>query len=238
MSKTLDPDRYDAITFDCYGTLINWEKGITDFLRPRLEAQDVHTIDGFVLELFSELEPIAQSGDYKTYREVLREVLRSFGRRLGFVVDEDDLIAFPASVGDWPAFPDSLAALRALGSRFELVVVSNVDDDLFDLTLGQLPVNFDHVVTAQQVGAYKPDPAPFETALERIGIDKTRILHTAQSRFHDIIPAQSLGLDTAWIRRNANGSSAAKEVEAEPDWTFEDMASFAAAMLPGQVPLC
>jgi 2-haloacid dehalogenase len=233
MSKTLEPERYDAITFDCYGTLINWSQGIADFLRPRLESQDVHTIDSFVLEVFSELEPIAQAGEYKTYRQVLREVLIRFGKRLGFAVGEDDLIAFPASIADWPAFPDSLPALKQLGARFELVIVSNVDDDLFDLTLGQLPVNFDHVVTAQQVGAYKPDPAPFNVALERIGIDKSRILHTAQSRFHDIVPARALGLDTVWIRRDADATSAAKEVDAEPDWTFDDMESFAAAMLPG-----
>jgi 2-haloacid dehalogenase len=132
-------------------------------------------------------------------------------------------------VGDWPAFPDSAPALARLGTRFRLGVITNCDDDLFALSNRRLGVAFDWVVTAQQVGSYKPVPRNFEVALERIGLPRDRILHVAQSLFHDHVPARRLGLATAWIDRRAGrtGFGATPPAEASPDLAVPDMASFA-----------
>ena len=128
-------------------------------------------------------------------------------------------------------FPDTVASLKALGPRFQLVVVSNIDDDLFDLTQARLNVNFDHVVTAAQVGAYKPDPRMFKTAIERIGVPKERILHVAQSLYHDIAPAKAMGLDTVWIdRHDGHGSGATPASDAAPKWTLRNLAELVEAL--------
>ena len=143
-----------------------------------------------------------------------------------------ELAAFGDSVGDWPAFPDSAAALARLHDRFRLGVITNCDDDLFARSAARLATRFDWVVTAQQVGGYKPDPHNFEFAFERIGLPRERILHVAQSLFHDHVPAKRLGLTTVWIDRRAGrpGSGATPAAaEVTPDATFPDMASFAAA---------
>jgi 2-haloacid dehalogenase len=134
-------------------------------------------------------------------------------------------------VSDWPAFPDSPAALARLKTRFRLGVITNCDDDLFAGSAARLGVVFDWIVTAQSVGSYKPDPRNFLVALERLGLPRERILHVAQSLFHDHVPAKRLGLSTVWIdrRRGRPGFGATPEADASPDATFPDLASFAEA---------
>ena len=220
----IDASKYATLTFDCYGTLIDWESGITGYLQPLLARYDVHVIDEFLLEAFAELEPQLQA-EGGAYREVLARLLQRLGERLAFQPKPEDLAGFAGSIAHWPAFDDTVEALAALAGHFELAVVSNIDDDLFAHSAKHLQVPFAHVVTAQQAQAYKPNPKVFELALSRV---KAPVLHVAQSRFHDIVPATAAGLDTVWINRPSKG--AAKPVEASPSWTFTSMAEFAAAI--------
>ena len=220
----IDPGHYATLTFDCYGTLIDWESGITGYLQPLLERYDVHVIDEFVLEAFSRLEPELQA-EGGAYTDVLARLLERLGERLAFAPKAEELAGFGASIEHWPAFDDTVAALETLAAHFELAIVSNIDDRLFELSAKHLQVPFDHVITAEQVGVYKPDPKVFEAALGRV---KGPVLHVAQSRFHDIVPAAAAGLDTVWINRPSKG--AAKPVAANPTWTFTSMAEFAAAV--------
>ena len=222
-----DPSAYDTLTFDCYGTLIDWGAGLTEFLQPLLLRHDAHVIDDFLLEFFAAAEPQAQV-DGRAYRHVLREVLRRLGARLGFTPTDEALEAFAASPGDWQPFPDAPAALARLAERYVLVVVSNIDNALFAKSAALLGVDFSHVVTAEDVGAYKPDERMFAAARAKVGED-ARILHVAQSLYHDIAPATALGWETAWIKRERN---AAKPVDATPTFAFDSLAELADALCP------
>jgi 2-haloacid dehalogenase len=165
------------------------------------------------------------------YREVLAAGLRGVAEELGIEPTEAEVEAFSGSVADWPAFPDSAAALARLAQRFRLGVITNCDDDLFAASNRKLGIEFDWIVTAEQVGSYKPAVRNFEVAIERLGLPRERILHVAQSLYHDHVTAQRLGLSSVWIdrRHGRHGSGATPVAEAAPDATFPDMAAFAAA---------
>ena len=231
MTTKIDADNYDAITFDCYGTLIDWEAGLMGYLKPLLESHDAHSVDSFLLDFYGRTEAKLQAGPYRPYRKILEGVLAALGERLGFAPSAEQLANFPDSIGDWLPFADTIESLKALGPRFQLVIVSNIDDDLFDLTQARLGINFDHVITAGQVGAYKPDQRMFKTAIERIGVPQKRILHVAQSLYHDIAPANALGLDTVWIdRHDGHGSGATVTATATPKWTLRNLSELVAAL--------
>ncbi len=217
----LQADSYKTLTFDCYGTLIDWENGILGYLQTLLRSYDVNVVDSWVLEFFAAAEPDVQAGG-GSYRSVLTQVLERFADRLAFTPSEDTLTGFADSIEHWHPYPDTIAALKRLADRFQLAIVSNVDDDLFAYSAKHLEVTFDEVITAQQVGTYKPDHAMFHELLKRV---EAPVLHVAQSRFHDIVPATELGLDTVWIERP--GSSAARTIEAQPTWTFATLGDFA-----------
>ncbi len=221
---TIDPNRYASLTFDCYGTLIDWEAGILGYLQPLLANYDVHVIDEFLLEAFAELEPALQA-EGGAYRDVLARLLQRLGERLAFQPKPAELAGFAASIAYWPPFEDAVAALEVLAGHFELAIVSNIDDALFAFSAERLQVPFTEVITAEQAQAYKPDARVFELALRRV---QGPVLHVAQSRFHDILPATAAGLDTVWINRPSKG--AAKPVAANPTWTFTSMAEFANAV--------
>ncbi len=225
----LNFDDYAVLTFDCYGTLIDWETGIWAALQPILAAHGVSIAPDSALELYGTLESEAERGDYMTYKAVLRTVLHGFGARLGFAATEAELDSFAHSVADWPAFPDSPAALAKLHTKYKLAVVSNVDDDLFAHSARRLGVNFDWVITAEQVKSYKPALPHFHEAFQRTGLPRAQILHVAQSLFHDIVTAKSLGLSTVWVnRRHAQGGSGATPpTEATPDLEVPDLAALA-----------
>jgi 2-haloacid dehalogenase len=228
-------ERFEALTFDCYGTLIDWERGILDALRPLLARHLVDRADDEILSCYAAEEERAERGPYRSYREVLREVVRQLGDRLGFAPAGGDLDCLGASVGSWPPFPDTVEALRSLKRRYRLAIVSNIDDDLFAVTARRLEVPFDQVITAGQVRSYKPAPAHLETALERLGVGRDRLLHVAQSLFHDIEPARRLGLATVWVnrRRGRAGSGATPAGTARPDLEVADLASLARLAVPG-----
>jgi 2-haloacid dehalogenase len=226
----LDFDQFDVLTFDCYGTLIDWETGIVNALRPILDAHNVTASDEQLLESFASHEAVIEAGPYRRYREVLAACLGRLGADLGFVPAAAEREAFAGSVSDWPAFPDSPGALRRLERRFKLAVITNCDDDLFARSNARLGVEFDWVITAQQVGSYKPNHRNFERAFETIEAPRERILHVAQSLFHDHVPAKQLGMRSVWIdrRHGADGFGATPRASAEPDLTLPDLASLAA----------
>lgn len=227
----LDYGRFEALTFDCYGTLIDWEAGILAGVRPVLGARGVEVPDDELLEAFARVEAELERGPYLRYREILGRCLRQLAADYAVAPDLAEVAAFAGSVGDWPAFPDSVDALRRLHERFRLGVITNCDDDLFARSAARLETEFDWVVTAQSARGYKPDPHNFEVAFERIGLPRERILHVAQSLFHDHVPAKELGFTTVWIDRRAgrSGSGATPRADTTPDATFPDMASFTAA---------
>jgi 2-haloacid dehalogenase len=225
----LDLQRFSILTFDCYGTLIDWESGILTALRPILRAHGVARSDDEILELFGELEAALEAGPYLAYREVLAQVVDGFGERLGFQARDDEREQFSTSVGQWPPFADTVAALDVLGRHYQLAILSNVDDALFAGSAQQLKASFADVITAQQVGSYKPNPRNFAVAIERLGLPRERILHVAQSLFHDIAPAHAAGLTTVWVNRRVDrpGFGATPPASAQPDLEVPDLATLA-----------
>lgn len=221
----LDFSQFQVLTFDCYGTLIDWETGLLAALRPVLGEHGRELRDEQILALYAELEPLAQN-PYRPYREVLQEVVRGFGKRLGFQPSNSEISSLPESLKTWAPFPDTVAALRALKGRYRLAIVSNTDDDLFAATACHLEVTFDEVVTAEQARAYKPSLAPFRLTLQRLGLNREQILHVGQSVYHDVVPARSLGLATVLVRRR--GFGATRAVAQQPDMEVPDMRSLAA----------
>jgi 2-haloacid dehalogenase len=229
----IDFRRFDALTFDCYGTLIDWERGILNAFQLVLSRSDVAPTEDELLERFAAHEATIERGVYRTYREVLAAAARGVCADLGVDPSDRSIVEFSGSVGDWPAFPDSALALRRLASRFRLGVLTNCDDDLFGGSNRRLGVDFDWVVTAQQARGYKPRTENFEALFARVDIPRGRILHVAQSLFHDHVPAKALGMTTVWInRRHAKpGFGATPQADATPDVVFPDMRSFADAAL-------
>jgi len=232
----LDADRYEVLSFDCYGTLVDWEGGIVSGLRPVLRAHGVEVSDDEILDLHAgtehRLQSASEEGGYVKYRDVLGEEVREAGRWWGFEPDPSEIEALPDSVRYWLPFPDTVNALRLLKSRYELAIISNVDDGLFALTARNLEVEFDYIITAEQAGTYKPSLGNFELALERIGAAPERILHVAESLFHDHVPARKLGLDTAWVHRRADrgGFGATPPAEADFDIEVPDLESLVFAL--------
>ena len=227
----LDFNRFEILTFDCYGTLINWEAGILSALHRILSAHSKQMDDGTLLKLYGDFELHSESGPFMPYREVLSSVVRQFGHELDFTPTAAEICSLPDSLADWKPWPDTVAALHRLKTRFRLAILSNVDDDLFASTRPKLEVDFDEVITAQQAQAYKPSLKLFELALTRINAPAHRMLHVGQSIYHDVVPAQSLGLATVWVNRPSArpGVGAVKAAEATPDLTVTSLAELAEA---------
>ncbi len=225
----IDFTRPRVLTFDCYGTLIDWETGIFSALRPILAAHSNQMTDSALLELYAELELKAEQGEYLPYRDVLQSVVRGFGERLGFVPTEAEARSLPESLRTWQPFPDTVEALRKLKSRYRLAIISNIDDDLFAATAPKLGVAFDHVITAQQARCYKPGAKIFKLAQDRIGVQPEHWLHVGQSIYHDVIPAKGLGIATVWVNRHSRrpGAGAAKAASATPDLEVPNLRTLA-----------
>jgi 2-haloacid dehalogenase len=217
--------QYRLVSFDCYGTLIDWETGIFSALRPILAAHGKTIADAELLRLYAELESEAQQGEFHPYREVLQSVVRGFGKHSGFNPTDSQIRSLPESLSNWPPFPDTIAALGKLKQRYKLAVISNVDDDLFAPTARRLQIPFDYVITAQQARAYKSSLQMFKLAQQRTGVAPGQWLHVAQSVYHDVIPARSLGISTVWVNRPSTrpGSGAAKAATGQPDLEVPDL---------------
>jgi 2-haloacid dehalogenase len=228
--SSLELERFEALTFDCYGTLIDWERGILDALQPVLAPRGIDAGADELLELYAAHEAELEAGPYLPYREIVAASLHGLAGDLGEEVSDEEALGFADAVGDWPAFPDTAAALRHLQERFRLGVITNCDHDLFARSSRRLGVTFEWVVTAEDAHAYKPSHAPFELALATVDVPRDRILHVAQSLFHDHVPAKELGLTTVWVdrRHDREGFGATPEAVAEPDLIVPDMVTLAA----------
>lgn len=222
----LDFAKFEWLSFDCYGTLVDWEAGILGYLQPLLERKGRFASNEEVLSLYSELEPRAQSGPYRSYREVLAAVVRDFGREFRFPVTPADAGGLADSIRDWQPFPDTVPALRRLQSRYKLAILSNIDDDLFAGSAPKLEVPFDCVLTAQRLRSYKPSPENFRALLRRLTVSSDRLLHVAESLFHDIAPARHLGITTVWVNRRQGKSAAASRLaQVQPDLEVPNLAA-------------
>ncbi|MBN3878360.1 MULTISPECIES: haloacid dehalogenase type II [unclassified Nostoc] len=225
----IELNQYKALTFDCYGTLIDWENGILRVLKPLLLAHKTNLDDEQILNIFAEFEAEMEKGEYIKYREVLKRVVQKFGERFGFEPTADELNSLADSIQDWLPFPDTVEALRTLKQKFKLVIISNVDDDLFAFSAKHLEVEFDQIITAEQAKSYKPSFNNFRLAIERIDLPLEQILHVAASVYHDIVTAKSLGLSTVWVNRRAQeGVSANLPPVSQPDLEVPDLKTIAA----------
>ena len=218
-------ERTRTLTFDCYGTLIDWEGGLTrsfvDIFGPQILERRK--------ELFAEyvrVEAELEAGEYKTYRDILHEVTHRLGKRFGWPMSKEKCSRLAELLSTWTPFADTNAALEKLKRKFRLGVLSNIDRDLFAGTAKQFPVSFDFVVTAQDVQSYKPAPGHFHRMLERHGQLETT-LHVAQSQYHDGRPANSLGLAFVWINRYNDPV----DPEVKANGVFPDLASLARELL-------
>jgi len=229
-----DFNRFEVLAFDCYGTLIDWETGILSAVRGILAAHGKTIDNAELLRMYGDFEQRSESGAFRPYKEVLEAVVGLFGDQLGFSPTAAETRSLPDSLARWEPWPDTVAALGRLKTRYRLAILSNIDDDLFATTRPKLEVEFDEVVTAQQAQAYKPSLKLFELALSRIQAPAHRVLHVGQSVYHDVIPAQALGLATAWVNRPSArpGVGAVKAAEARPDVTVSSLAELAAAAVP------
>jgi len=225
----MDFARFTTISFDCYGTLIDWEAGILPTLRTVFYRRQKNPSDGAILELYGEFEAQAESGPYRSYRKVLESVVQCFGKHYGFQPTPDELRSLPESLPLWPTFSDTVAALRQLQRRYKLAVISNTDDDLFAETRKHLGVEFDFVITAQQAQSYKPSINNFQQALRTMGLAPERLLHAAQSIYHDVVPASSLGIATVWVNRKSArpGVGAVRAAAGRADLEVPNVASLA-----------
>jgi 2-haloalkanoic acid dehalogenase type II len=234
----MDLTDYDALSFDCYGTLIDWEAGLAAVLGPWARRQQLELSDEELLAAYSGHEALVEEErPGLVYADVLSESFRRTARDLGVDLSEDEAAALGSSVPDWPAFPDSADALARLKRHYRLIILSNVDRAGFAGSNRRLGVEFDAIVTAQDVGSYKPNPANFDALLTRIdelGVPRARLLHVAQSLFHDHVPAKAKGLPTVWINRRHDragwGATPAPAVGVQPDAEFPTMAAFADAV--------
>jgi 2-haloacid dehalogenase len=223
----LDFSNFNVLTFDCYGTLIDWENGILNSLRPVFTRHGLDPSDRDILETYAPIETKHEAGDHLGYKMVLRLVMTEMSLRFAFDATPGELDCLSASLPDWKPFPDTVEALIKLKTRFKLAVISNIDDDLFEASARRLEVPFDWVITAQQAGAYKPSHEVFDYAMKKIGVPREQILHVAQSVYHDIIPARAIGLHSVWVNRRAGklGSGATMAASATPDLAVNDLRS-------------
>ncbi len=228
---------FRVLTFDCYGTLIDWATGLFAALQPLLARLGADISRDVALAAFARHEAHQQAATPSMrYADLLTEVHAQLAHAWGVVPLAAESQAFGASVGDWPAFSDTVAALQYLRQHYKLVILSNVDRTSFAATLPRLGVMFDAVFTAEEIGSYKPDPRNFAYLIARLaamGLQRHEILHTAQSLFHDHAPANAAGLASAWIdrRQDAVGWDATSPPPpgVRYDFRFASMGEMAAA---------
>ncbi len=228
---------FKALTFDCYGTLIDWESGMITALTPLMDKVEREMTRNEILKAHSRHESSQQrQTPAKGYRELLAIVYRRIAEEWGVSVSWDECTRYGQSIKDWPAFPDSVDALRYLKQHYKLVILSNVDNQSFSASNSRLGVEFDAIYTAEDIGSYKPADANFEymlTKIQGLGIEKSDILHTAESLFHDHTPANRHGLKSCWIyrRHGQKGFGATVDPGETPayDFRFNSMAEMADA---------
>jgi 2-haloalkanoic acid dehalogenase type II len=234
----LGPRDFEVISFDCYGTLIDWESGILAAMQPVISRHELVSRPDEVLTAYARAEAAVEAGAYMPYREVLRRTFAGMAKDLGFAPQADELETLVETLPSWQPFHDTIAGLRALkAAGYKLAIISNIDADLFAGTARALQVEFDAVITADSVRCYKPGDAIFERALEQIGVAPGRMLHAAQSRYHDIGVARRHGMQTVHVVRDSGRGSVSAtpafedleaDAQAPADWTVPDLAGLVA----------
>ncbi|NVB37943.1 HAD-IA family hydrolase [Pseudenhygromyxa sp. WMMC2535] len=222
-----------TLSFDCYGTLIDWESGIVAAMQPVISRHELVCSSEDVLAAFARAESAVEAGAYRPYREVLRRTFSGMAKDLGFAPQADELETLVEALPSWRPFPDTVAALRALkAAGHRLVLLSNIDEDLFAPgTAAALEVEFDARFTSAQVRAYKPNSALFEHARARLGLSARDHLHVAQSRYHDLEPCQRLGIPAVHVVRDSGREHRATpmiEGASSAAWTVPDLAAVVA----------
>jgi putative hydrolase of the HAD superfamily len=226
---------FAALSFDCYGTLIDWESGIAAVLCDWAARRELDLDSEALLAAFADHEARAElQRPAELYPLILQRAMRGIGRQFGAQVTEADAAKLGQSVADWPAFEDSPGGLARLAERYKLIILSNVDRESFADSNRRLGVRFDAVLTAQDIGSYKPSQRNFDALLAeatRLGVSDGKLLHVAQSLFHDHVPAKRAGLPTVWIdrRHGRPGQGATPPAAVRPDWVFRSIAEFADA---------
>lgn len=228
---------FKALTFDCYGTLIDWESGMIEGLKPLTERAGGRLSRDEILEAHARHESSQQNWTpARRYRDLLSIVYKRLAEEWGVVATAEECTAYGESVKDWPAFADSAEALRYLKQHYKLIILSNVDNKSFSFSNKKLGVDFDAIYTAEDIGSYKPSARNFDYMLEKlatIGVEKSQVLHTAESMFHDHAPANRVGLASCWIyRRHADqGFGATMHPGDMPnvDFRFDSMADLVKA---------
>ncbi|MEE8296159.1 MAG: haloacid dehalogenase type II [Sphingomonadales bacterium] len=239
----MDLDGITTLSFDCYGTLIDWETGIMAALRPWLDKNGIQAPNDQVLEIYGELEfEVEEANPGALYPKILGQVHKGFGEHFNIPSSTKEQKTFGASIKDWPAFPDSAKALKYLKKHFKLIILSNIDKASFADSEKKLGIKFDAIYTAEAIGSYKPDHKNFEYLLKHLRDDfdtrPDQLLHVAQSLFHDHEPAKKMNLHTCWIDRRAHkkgvGATVALYGPVDFDFRFETMADFSGAHKKGQ----
>ena len=218
---------YDVVTFDCYGTLIDWETGIVRAFADMAPRNGIDQDPATLLDVYLAAERVVEAETYRSYRDILVETARRVAARLRWPLEPGGGRFLPDSLGAWPPFPDTNPALERLaGAGYRLGILSNVDDDLLATTRAHFTVPFEILVTAEQVRSYKPAPGHWHEARRRMG--DARWLHAAQSYFHDVTTARSLGIPVAWINRHGSAFGSV----GPPDRMFANLTELADWLAP------
>jgi 2-haloacid dehalogenase len=228
---------FDVLTFDCYGTLIDWESGMIEALKPLTSKASRPLRRDEILEAHARQESAQQvQTPAKLYRDLLATVYRRLAEEWGVATSWSDCVAYGRSVRNWPAFADTAPSLQYLKRHYKLAILSNVDNESFSFSNEKLGVDLDAIYTAEDCGSYKPASRNFEymlAKLKTLGIEKNQVLHTAESLFHDHMPANEHGLVSCWIdrRHGREGSGATMALEQAPryDFRFTSLADFVKA---------
>jgi 2-haloacid dehalogenase len=218
-------NQFRLLSFDCYGTLIDWKTSIQNILKPVIGSYSLDISKDQLFDLYLKADQKCISEDYRPYQEILLTIMDEIGRELNINLRNIDRTCLVNRFGDWIAFPDTIGALQELQKRYRLAIISNVDDELFNMTKRCLSIHFDFIITARQVRSYKPSKNNFIKALEKFELPSEQVLHVAQSIYHDIIPTNELGWNNVWVNRyNEPGRTDPAEF---PDLEVPDLATLA-----------
>jgi 2-haloacid dehalogenase len=225
----IDWSRIRVLSFDCYGTLIDWESGIISALNALLSRHCKRLADENLLELYAQAESRVEKGKFVKYRKVLMHVVKKIAETLAFTPSKTDLDCLSFSLPTWKPFQDTNESLRRLKARYKLAIISNIDNDLLLTSIQHMKVKFDFIITSEEARAYKPDLRVFQLAIRKTGVRRNEILHVAQSLYHDICPARRLRIFTVWMNRTKRrqGFGATPRASCRPDLEVSDMKTFA-----------
>ena len=222
---------FSAITFDCYGTLVDWEAGITGFLNEILREKGATANIPEVVRVREDIDFEMVQGPYKPYKEILRLSLRETFHRFQIAYKDQDGDRLVQSVPSWPIFKETTVALERLARKHRLGIISNIDKDIIEKTKANLGVQFAITVTAEEAGSYKPTLAPFQLALKKLGTKPTSILHVSSGFRYDIPPAHRLGFKTAWVNRKSEPAPPSERADHEFE-NLSQLADFVERQLP------